>query len=408
MLRRASRALILTGLWMTAAGAQAPVPAVPDAPATSAASTAGAALTPAERHVARARQALLREPRSARVRADLALALARRARETSNTDYYVQAQHVLDEALTEAPGDYDALKARAWVLLGQHEFARSLELARSLNARAPDDLTVYGYIADASAELGRYDEAERAAQWMLDLRPGNVPGLTRAAYLRELFGDLEGALELMAQALDRTAPSEVEDRAWVLTQIGHLHLLAGRVDDAQAALEHALALFPDYHYALAQLARVRGAQGRHAEAVQLLRQRYLQAAHAENLYDLAEALRRAGQKAEARRAYLEFERLARAELAGADNANRELIAYYAGPGRRPTEALRLARAEIAVRQDVGTRAAYARALQVNGRQREAREQLDAVLAVGVKDPALRAQAEALRTRGRARRGRAMR
>ena len=31
---------------------------------------------------------------------------------------------------------------------------------------------------------------------MLDLRPGNLPGLTRAAYLRELFGDLDGSVEL--------------------------------------------------------------------------------------------------------------------------------------------------------------------------------------------------------------------
>jgi len=37
---------------------------------------------------------------------------------------------------------------------------------------------------------GRYDDAERSAQWMLDLRPGNIPALTRAAYLRELFGDI--------------------------------------------------------------------------------------------------------------------------------------------------------------------------------------------------------------------------
>lgn len=370
------------------------------------AASAAAALTPAERHVARARQALLRQPQSGRARADLAMALARRARETSDTAYYIEAQRVLDDALASAPDDYDALKARAWVLLGQHEFAPALELAQRLNVRAPDDLTVYGYVADASAELGRYDEAERAVQWMLDLRPGNVPGLTRAAYLRELFGDIEGALDLMAQALDRTAPAEVEDRAWMLTQIGHLQLTAGRVGDAQAALDHALVLFPGYHYALAQLARVRAAQGRHAEAVLLLRQRHAQAAHAENLYDLAEALARAGQVAEARRSYVEFERLARVEMAGADNANRELIAYYAGPGRRPAEALRLARAESARRRDVHTLAAYAWALHVNGRAREARTQIEAALAVGVKDPALLAQAATIRAAGQAARKRA--
>ena len=61
---------------------------------------------------------------------------------------------------------------------------------------------------------------------MLDLRPGNIPALTRAAYLRELFGDIEGALELMQAAFGRMPYQETEDRAWVLTQIGHLELIA--------------------------------------------------------------------------------------------------------------------------------------------------------------------------------------
>lgn len=393
MLRAASPVALFICLCASAGAQSMPLsaPAVVPAPTR--------ALTPAERQIARARQALAQGPRSTRQQAELAMALARRARESSDTAFYLEAQRVLDEALAGAPEDYDVLKARAWVLLGQHEFARALELAQRLNARAPDDLTVYGYLADANAELGRYEEAERAVQWMLDLRPGNVPGLTRAAYLRELFGDLDGALELMAQALERTPPTEVEERAWTLTQIGHLHLQSGSVAEAEAALEHALVLFPNYHYALAQLARVRGAQGHATEAVELLRRRYAQAAHAENLYDLAEALTRAGQKAEAHRAYAEFERLARAEMAGPDNANRELIAYYAGPGRRPAEALRIAEAEVAQRRDVHTLAAYAQALHVNGRAREARQQIEAALAVGVKDKAMLAQAAVLRAAG---------
>ena len=61
-----------------------------------------------------------------------------------------------------------------------------LELAEQLNQRAPDDVVVYGFLVDANVELGNYDAAVDAAQWMLDLHPGNVPALTRAAYLREL------------------------------------------------------------------------------------------------------------------------------------------------------------------------------------------------------------------------------
>jgi tetratricopeptide (TPR) repeat protein len=356
--------------------------------------------SPAERHVARAESAIQRAPKSPEGYADLALALSRRARETSDPAFYARAVEATDKALALAPDDFGALKARAWALLGQHEFAAALELARALNARAPDDVMVYGLLTDAYAELGRYAEAEKACQWMLDLRPANVPAMTRAAYLRELFGDVEGALALMREALEQTPPSETEDRAWMLTQAGHLHQLAGRLDEAERALQQALADFPGYHYALGALARVRTAQGRHAEAVALLRQRQETAAHPENLYELAEALERAGARAQARRAFAAFEKAARAESSGADNANRELIFYYLDHGRRPAEALRIAEAEVARRRDVYTLDAYAWALASNGRLADARRAIDEALAVGVRDPRIRRHAEVIARRAR--------
>src|SRR5262249_43209321 len=143
---------------------------------------------------------------------------------------------------------------------------------------------------------------------MLDIRPGNMPALTRAAYLRELFGDVTGALMLMGDALAQVAPSETEDRAWILTQVGHLHLVEGHLDEAEHALQQALAAFPGDHTALGQLARVREAQGRWPEAAELLQQRQKGAPHPENLYELAEALQRAGRKREAKAAFADFEK----------------------------------------------------------------------------------------------------
>ena len=77
------------------------------------------------------------------------------------------------------------------------------EEAKKLNKRMPDDVMIYGFLTDANVELGNYKDAETAAQSMLDLRPGNLPALTRAAYLRELFGDIDGSLELMNMAYNR-------------------------------------------------------------------------------------------------------------------------------------------------------------------------------------------------------------
>src|SRR5437899_12593412 len=91
-----------------------------------------------------------------------------------------------------------------------------------------------------------------------------------------------------------TPSSEFEDAAWIQTQMAHLQLSVGKTADAEKNLQHALVLFPGYHYALGNLAKVRIQQRRYDDAVQLLQQRYQAARHAEHLYDLAEALQLAG------------------------------------------------------------------------------------------------------------------
>jgi tetratricopeptide (TPR) repeat protein len=247
---------------------------------------------------------------------------------------------------------------------------------------------VHGFLADANAELGNYDEAEKAAQLMLDLRPGNLPGITRAAYLREIFGDVDGALELMNMALQSTAPSEVEDAAWIQTQMAHLQLSVGQTADAEKNLQHALILFPGYHYALGNLAKVRIQQKRYDDAVQLLQQRYQAAPHAENLYDLAEALQLAGRREEAKKAFAEFEQKSLLETNRGDNSNRELIFYYADYAHDPVKALEVAKREFTRRHDVYTLDSYAWALHVNGDDHEARKQIEAALAVGIHDARL--------------------
>lgn len=355
--------------------------------------------TPAQRRIAAAETAAARDPQAVAPRVELAMALARRARETSDPAFYARALETLGQAEKMSPGDYQVGRTRVWTYLGQHRFAEAREEAKALQRRAPDDVLVYGLLGDAHLELGEYEEAEETLQWMMNLRPGNVPALTRAAYLRELLGDVTGALEFMGDAFERTSPDEVEDRAWIATQIAHLYLSTGRVPEAEAAAQRSLDLFPDYHYALAQLAGVRSAQGRHAEAVTLLRRRYAQAPHPENLYDVGRALARAGRAAEAREAFAEFETKARAEMAGSDNCNRELSAYYVDQAHRPAEGLRVAELELARRRDVFTLGAHAWALHAVGRTAEARRQIEAALAIGIKDARLLYHAGVIAARG---------
>jgi tetratricopeptide (TPR) repeat protein len=343
-------------------------------------------LSPAEQGMAQARRLIEKNAKNYEAYNALALALSRRARETSDVKFYAEAEETLKKSFEISPDNFDGKRIQVWLLLGKHEFAAAREEGLKLNKRMPDDVMVYGFLADANAELGNYDEAEKAAQLMLDLRPGNSPGVTRAAYLRELFGDVDGALELMNMALESTSPSEVEDKAWILTQMAHLKLIDGKIDESEKLSEQALSIFPGYHYALQNLAKVRIQQKRYAEAVELLKQRYDAAQHAENLYDLAEALQLAGRAEDAEKAFAEFEQKSIAESVRADNSNRELIFYYADHANQPAKALEVAQKEFARRHDVYTLDAYAWALHVNGQDQEARKQIDAALAVGVRDP----------------------
>ena len=244
---------------------------------------------------------------------------------------------------------------------------------------------LYGFLTDANVELGNYKDAETAAQWMLDLKPGNTPGLTRAAYLRELFGDIDGSLELMNMAYQSTPPGEAEDGAWIVTQMAHLNLAIGKIDQAEKLSQQALVMFPGYHYALGNLAKVRIQQKRYDEAVELLKQRYEAAPHAENLYDLAQALQLAGKTDDANKAFAEFERKSLLESNRGDNSNHELIFYYADYADQPTRALEVAQREIARRHDVFTLDSYAWALYRNGQYADARKQIESALAVGIRD-----------------------
>jgi tetratricopeptide (TPR) repeat protein len=343
------------------------------------------ALSPAQLSITKAQQIIEKNPKDFEAYNALALALARRARETSDPNFYIQAEQALDKSFASSAGNYDGARIQVWLLLGKHEFASALNAATKLNQRVPDDVMVYGFLTDANVELGNYSAAENAAQWMLNLRPGNLPGLTRAAYLRELFGDPEGAIELMKVALDSTPPSEAEDRAWVTTQIAHLKLATGKTSEAEELLQQALATFPGYHYALRNLGKVREQQKRYDEAVALFQQRYNAAPHAENLFDLAEALQMAGRTTEAKAAFARFEAKSVAETNRADNSNHELIIYYTDYANEPAKALEVARREDARRHDVFTLDCYAWALHVNGVDAEARRQIETALAVGIQD-----------------------
>jgi tetratricopeptide (TPR) repeat protein len=343
------------------------------------------AATPAQQKISWAEAAIKAHPDKSQPYNDLALAYVQRVRETADPSYYLQAEATLQKSFQITPDNLEGQKARLMISLGRGELAQALSLAKALNKKTPDDVLLYGFIADAAIALGDYREAEETAQWMLDMRPGNVPGLLRGAALRRLYGDSRGAKDFFFQAYQQMAPTQTEELAWTLTQMADLQLSTGDVDGAEQLLRSALQQFPGYYASIEELAKVQTARQHYSEAVDLLRQRNQRFPTATSRYALAQALERADQSTEADVAYRDFVTSARALIDASDNANDELISYYLGRGQNPSEALRIAQLEIARRHDVNTLDAYAWALCSNAQCEEAQKQIVTALAVGVQE-----------------------
>jgi predicted Zn-dependent protease len=314
----------------------------------------------------------------------LALALVKAARATDCADYLKQAEEAVANALRIAPDHFEAQKARVAVRLAEGRYSDALAEAKALNKRVPDDNQLYGYLGDAQMALGDYAAAEKSVQWMIDQRPVNAPGLQRGAQLRDYFGYGEPSLEWWSSALRITSSFDSEERAWILVHMSAVSLRLGKAADAGKSARQALDLVANYPPASDALAASLMGENRAGEAVEVLRQRLSAAPNVRAEFRFAEALAAADKKAEAAAAFERFEKDAGARVSEPDNANRELIEYYATHGRAD-QAVKLGAEEVERRHDIATLSAYALALMEAGRYHDARIQMDRALAPGIRD-----------------------
>jgi tetratricopeptide (TPR) repeat protein len=339
--------------------------------------------TPAQQSISAAQLQIKADPKKVQAYNELAIAFLRRARETADPRYLKDADAALAQGLKLGSEDFQLQRTQVALMLSRHQFAQARERATVLNHRTPDDVMTYGYLAKADIALGNYPEAEKNAQWMLNMRPNNTPGLLIGAELRRLYGDTYGAIDFLNLVYSETSPTEVEELAWIANRIASIQIESGQNDAAAQTLERAEQLFPHYPYTMENLARVRMAQNRASDAVQLL----MQATSIDNdphaRYELARAQEAAGQSKDARATYAEFEKLASEPGGATDESRLDLILIYAGSLATAPNALKLAQQEIAARQDVWTLDAYAWALYANAKYQDADAAVQKAIAIGI-------------------------
>ena len=187
--------------------------------------------------------------------------------------YYPAALKVIDDVLATKPESEDiqfqAKSLQASVLLSQHEFEQALEAAKEGARLYSYNAGIHGSLTDAYVELGDYKKAVAAADKMMSIRP-DLRSYSRISYLREIYGDLDGAIEAMKLAVTAGYPG-YEQTAWARLTLGNLYESQGNLDAAEGAYNTILQNRPNYAFAIAALGGIAEKRGDLAKAEELLK-----------------------------------------------------------------------------------------------------------------------------------------
>jgi tetratricopeptide (TPR) repeat protein len=190
------------------------------------------------------------------------------ARATGNYTYYDKAaMKLVDEVLSTDASNFEALTLKSLLYLSQHHFGDGLALAQKAEKINPYNAFLYGILVDGYVEMGNYDSALVSAERMMSIRP-DMRSYARASYLREIYGDYEGAVEMMKLAVDAGAPGD-EATEWSRVQLGHLYENMGDRDNAEMNYATALENRPGFVQAIAGKARLAMAAKDYAQAIVL-------------------------------------------------------------------------------------------------------------------------------------------
>jgi len=283
-----------------------------------------------------------------------------------------------------------ALLLRGHVLHSLHRFAEAEQIARELTASRGLAFD-FGLLGDVLMEQGKLDEAITAYQRMMELKP-SPQAYSRAAHVRWLKGDLDGARALMRMSAQASGNGDAEASAWAWSKLALYELQAGQLKQAASSCELALELVPGYPPALLAKGRVLLAERKFNQAVLPLERAAEKNPLPEYRWALVDALRAAGRNDDAQK--VEAGLVAN----GQKDDPRTFALYLATRGEQTATALKLAEEELKHRRDVFTLDALAWAQTAAGNHDQAWQTMQQALATGTNDARLFLHAAAIATR----------
>jgi len=221
------------------------------------------------KHHADSLLALIKDnPTDSKSQLRLAQLYIQEARVTGNYAYYdVAAIKYVNDVLNIDSLNFTGLVFKSLIYMSQHHFADGLDVAHKAQQVNPYNAYVYGLLVDGNVEMGNYDTAVYYADKMVGVRP-DLTSYSRVSYLREIFGDYDGAKKAMQMAVQAGGAGD-ENTEWSRYQLANLYQKTGDYKKADTLYKQSLSMRPDYAYALAGLAQIATASNEYTKAINL-------------------------------------------------------------------------------------------------------------------------------------------
>ena len=182
--------------------------------------------------------------------------------------YMMYAENLMNTALDIDPGNFEAMITKASILMIYHRFNEAKQLVLKSTQKNPYNSAAYGVLCDAYVETGEYEKAVSTCDKMLSIHP-DINSYSRASYLREIYGDMNSAIDAMRLAADAGLTGS-DSRAWALYNLGNLYLKVGKLDTAAFIYNGILEERPGYANAYNGLAKIMVVNGNFKKAIEYL------------------------------------------------------------------------------------------------------------------------------------------
>ena len=221
---------------------------------------------------------------------------------------------------------FRALSTQSSVQLSLHDFAAAKETAQKAMTLNPYNAVVVGCMVDANVELGNYEEAVQMCDKMIGIRP-DLRSYSRVSYLREIHGDLNGAIDAMQLAIGAGYPG-YESTEWARLQLGHLLEKAGRKKEAAVQYQTALEYRPNYPFAMAALAELEVGKGNYNQALKQFKAATEIMPEIGFYISMAKIYQKTGDQSELDKILPQIEQMFAEDMAAGHNMNLEAARFY--------------------------------------------------------------------------------